>query len=58
MDDAYAIYGVDPAWGALAVLRPDKYVRVVARLDDVARVEEYLKRCIRMILVAESHSTH
>lgn len=50
LDDAYAIYGVDSAWGALAVIRPDGYVGVVARLDDVARVEEYLKRCIRMVL--------
>ncbi len=58
LDDAYAIYSEDPAWGALAVLRPDRYVGVVARLDDVVRVEEYLKRSIRMILLAESHSTH
>ena len=57
-DDDYAIYGVDPAWGAWAVLSPDRYVGVVVHLDDIVRVEEYLKRCIRMILVAESHSTH
>ncbi|OKP09256.1 Phenol 2-monooxygenase [Penicillium subrubescens] len=49
LDDAYAIYGVDPAGGALAVIRPDGYVGVVARLGDAARVEEYLKRCIRTV---------
>jgi hypothetical protein len=49
LDDAYAIYGVDPAKGALAVIRPDGYVGVVARLDHVSRVEEYLKRCIRTV---------
>lgn len=49
LDNAYAIYGVDPAGGALAVIRPDGYVGVVARLDDVARVEGYLKRCTRTI---------
>jgi hypothetical protein len=49
LDDAYAIYGVDPARGALAVIRPDGYVGVVAHLDDVAQVEEYLKRCIRTV---------
>ncbi|KAJ5688962.1 hypothetical protein N7462_003354 [Penicillium macrosclerotiorum] len=47
LDDAYSIYGVDPARGALAVIRPDGYVGVVARLEDIARVEEYLKQCIR-----------
>jgi hypothetical protein len=49
LDDAYAIYGVDPAGGALAVIRPDGYVGTVAGLGDFARVEGYLKRCVRMI---------
>lgn len=49
LDDAYAIYGVDPGRGALAAIRPDGYVGVVAFLDDVARVEEYLRRCVRMV---------
>ncbi|KAE8146764.1 FAD binding domain-containing protein [Aspergillus avenaceus] len=34
MDDVYKIYGVDPAQGALAVIRPDGYVGVIAALDD------------------------
>ncbi|KAJ5620588.1 hypothetical protein N7510_004572 [Penicillium lagena] len=49
LDDAYRIYGVDPARGALAVIRPDGYVGVVARLDNVAKLDEYLKRCIRTV---------
>ncbi|RAK96857.1 putative efflux pump antibiotic resistance protein [Aspergillus ibericus CBS 121593] len=35
MDDVYKIYGVDAAQGALAVVRPDGYVGLVAALDDV-----------------------
>ncbi|BAE60182.1 unnamed protein product [Aspergillus oryzae RIB40] len=34
-DDIYAVYGVDPAQGALAVIRPDGYVGTIAALDDV-----------------------
>ncbi|PYH86793.1 thioredoxin-like protein, partial [Aspergillus uvarum CBS 121591] len=40
--DAYGIYGVDPAQGALLVVRPDGYVGMVAPLGEVARVGEYL----------------
>jgi hypothetical protein len=50
LGDAYSIYGVDPAHGALAVIRPDGYVGVVAQLGDVKQVEEYLRACIRTIL--------
>ncbi|KAL5363873.1 putative efflux pump antibiotic resistance protein [Aspergillus floccosus] len=35
MDDVYQIYGVDPGQGALAVIRPDGYVGMIAALDDV-----------------------
>ncbi|KAJ5777009.1 Phenol hydroxylase C-terminal dimerization [Penicillium odoratum] len=49
LEDAYSIYGVDPARGAVAVIRPDGYVGMVVRLDEVGRVEEYLKRCIRTL---------
>jgi hypothetical protein len=49
LGDAYSIYGVDPAHGALAVIRPDGYVGVVAQLDDVKQVEEYLQACIRTV---------
>ncbi|GAB1204640.1 hypothetical protein APSETT445_003302 [Aspergillus pseudonomiae] len=34
IDDVYKIYGVDPAQGALAVIRPDGYVGTIAALDD------------------------
>ncbi|RAH48816.1 uncharacterized protein BO95DRAFT_355966 [Aspergillus brunneoviolaceus CBS 621.78] len=40
--DAYGIYGVDPAQGALVVVRPDGYVGIVAPLSEVARVDGYL----------------
>ncbi|KAJ5985729.1 Phenol hydroxylase C-terminal dimerization [Penicillium canescens] len=49
LDDAYTIYGVDPARGVLLVVRPDGYVGVVASLDDVQRVDRYLKSCIRTV---------
>ena len=39
LDDAYSIYGVDPAQGALVVVRPDGYVGVVACLGDVQKVD-------------------
>ena len=48
LEDAYRIYGVDPTKGALAVVRPDGYVGIVAQLGDVSRVEEYLRRCMRV----------
>lgn len=49
MDDVYKIYGVDPAEGALAVVRPDGYVGVTAILGDVQRVEKFLERCLRTV---------
>ncbi|KAJ5947865.1 hypothetical protein N7466_000880 [Penicillium verhagenii] len=49
LEDAYSIYGVDPAKGALVVIRPDGYVGMVVRLAEVGRVEEYLKGCIRAV---------
>lgn len=49
IDDAYQIYGVDAAEGALAVVRPDGYVGVVAELGDVKRVERYLEGCLRTV---------
>ncbi|KAL3478686.1 FAD binding domain-containing protein [Aspergillus californicus] len=47
LDDAYRVYGVDPAQGALVVIRPDGYVGVVSQLDDVGRIDAYLSRIIR-----------
>ncbi|KAJ5670575.1 uncharacterized protein N7477_005938 [Penicillium maclennaniae] len=49
IDDVYGIYGVDPAEGALAVVRPDGYIGVIAALDDVKRVQKYLESLIRTI---------
>lgn len=49
MDDVYKIYGVNPAEGALAVVRPDGYVGVTAELGDVNRIEKYLERCLRTV---------
>lgn len=47
IDDCYGIYGVNPSKGALAVVRPDGYVGVLAELGDVKRIDEYLGRMIR-----------
>jgi phenol 2-monooxygenase len=49
LDDAYNIYGVDSAHGALAVIRPDGYVGIVSQLRDVSRLEQYLTACIRTV---------
>lgn len=46
LDDAYRIYGVDPTQGALAVIRPDGYVGLLAHLTDICRVDNYLSRII------------
>ncbi|KAL4945073.1 hypothetical protein BDV06DRAFT_231798 [Aspergillus oleicola] len=48
-DDVYKIYGVDEGEGAVAVVRPDGYIGVVARLDDVERVEGYLAGVLRRV---------
>ncbi|KAL2820098.1 FAD binding domain-containing protein [Aspergillus granulosus] len=48
-DDVYKIYGVDENKGAIAVVRPDGYIGTIAALDDVQRVEGYLRRCIRTV---------
>lgn len=50
LDDAYGIYGVDPARGALVVVRPDGYVGVVSCLGDVQKVDRYLRQCIRTVV--------
>lgn len=46
LDDAYRIYGVDPAHGALVAIRPDGYVGIIAQLGDVDRIDAYLSRII------------
>ncbi|CBF78088.1 hypothetical protein AN8756.2 [Aspergillus nidulans FGSC A4] len=47
LDDVYAAYGVAEGEGAIAVVRPDGYVGVVAALDDVKAVEGYLGGVLR-----------
>ncbi|KAE8351577.1 FAD binding domain-containing protein [Aspergillus coremiiformis] len=49
LDDVYQIYGVNPAQGALVVIRPDGYVGTIAALADVSRVDRYLEGCLRTI---------
>ncbi|KAF7715380.1 Phenol hydroxylase [Penicillium ucsense] len=46
IEDVYATYGVDPARGALAVVRPDGYVGTIAELADVTRVDTFLSSLI------------
>ncbi|KAL9121983.1 MAG: hypothetical protein Q9187_001459 [Circinaria calcarea] len=45
----YATYGVDPAIGALVVVRPDGYIGTIAHLGDVERVNSYLQRWVKVI---------
>jgi phenol 2-monooxygenase len=44
---AYGAYGVNPAGGALVVVRPDGYIGTIGHLNDLAKIEGYLKRCLR-----------
>ncbi|KAI9373249.1 thioredoxin-like protein [Aspergillus egyptiacus] len=49
LEDAYQIYGADPAQGALVVIRPDGYVGLVAQLSESSRVEGHLSRIITRV---------
>ena len=49
LDDVYKTYGVNPVEGALAVVRPDGYVGIVASLQDVGRLEKFLESLIRTV---------
>jgi hypothetical protein len=49
MEDVYGIYGVDPTEGALAVVRPDGYIGIIATLNGVERVENYMKALVRTV---------
>ncbi|KAE8326867.1 hypothetical protein BDV39DRAFT_176331 [Aspergillus sergii] len=57
IDDVYAVYGVDPAQGALAVIRPDGYVGTIAALGDVSRIERYIATRIETIWMRTEQST-
>lgn len=49
MDDVYGIYGVDPEKGAVAIVRPDGYIGIVASLTNITRAQRYLAALIRTI---------
>lgn len=49
MDDAYGIYGVDPEKGAVAIVRPDGYIGIVASLANINRAQRYLAAFIRTV---------
>lgn len=49
MDDVYGIYGVNPAAGAVAVVRPDGYIGVIVSLSDVEHAQSYLEMLIRTV---------
>lgn len=46
-EDAYRLYGVNPAVGALVVVRPDQIVGLVAGLEEAAKVEQFLDKWLR-----------
>ena len=49
IDDAYKMFGVDIKRGALAVVRPDGYVGIIGRLEDVGRIDTYLQMCVQRL---------
>ncbi|KKZ59031.1 hypothetical protein EMCG_00896 [[Emmonsia] crescens] len=49
LQDVYATFGVPVDKGVIAVVRPDGYVGVLAALDDVQRIEKYLRGCLRTV---------
>ena len=50
VSDAYAVYRLNPAQGALAVVRPDGYIGVVGTLTDLDRIDRYLEGCIATVI--------
>lgn len=47
--DAYDLYGVSKAEGAVSIVRPDGYVGTISRLASFHVVEEYFKRTLREV---------
>lgn len=47
--EGYAEYGVDSLYGAMVVVRPDGYVGTIAHLEDVPKVDAYLRRCLKTV---------
>ena len=43
---AYQAYGVDPAEGAVVLVRPDQYVAQVVGLDAADSLERFLRECL------------
>ncbi len=56
LENAYGIYGVSPEKGAVAVVRPDGYIGVIASLVETERLSNYLKGCLRE--VARANGKH
>ena len=57
LQDAYSVYGVAKEKGAMVVVRPDGYVGCLGELgeDGLARVERYLRACLRTVGEAKGH---
>ena len=49
LENVYTIYGIDPEKGAVAVVRPDGYISIVAGLASTSRIDAYLKGCLRTV---------
>lgn len=48
-EDAYEILGISKDVGAIAVIRPDGYVGMLAPLMSVGLVNEYLRGCLTTV---------
>jgi phenol 2-monooxygenase (NADPH) len=46
VDDVYSIYVDNMKKGAIAVVRPDRYIGLVTTLNDANRVSGYLQACL------------
>jgi phenol 2-monooxygenase len=46
VDDVYGIYGVDVKQGAIAVVRPDGYIGLIATMNDAKIAIGYLQGCL------------
>jgi phenol 2-monooxygenase len=49
LEDAYSVYGVNPERGAVAVVRPDGYIGMIAELEGMEFMRRYLKGCLREV---------
>ncbi|KAF8535615.1 FAD binding domain-containing protein [Trichophaea hybrida] len=49
-DEVYDTFGVDSCWGAVAVVRPDGVVGMVAGVEDGDLVEEWLRGVLKTVI--------